>query len=142
MDINVTILFQLALFLFVLVTLTNILFKPFLKILDERYRKIHGRKVEVDRLERLAGENQSAYIARIREARTVARQERETLRAAGNDEKRKLLADVRVEISQALNETREQVANSEAEARGQLAAENQALAKLLVAKVAGREVSP
>jgi F-type H+-transporting ATPase subunit b len=142
MDINVTILFQLALFLFVLVTLTNILFKPFLKILDERYRKIHGRKEEVDRLERLASENQAAYVARVREARNVARQERESLRSAGNDEKRKLLSEVRGEIAQALNETREQVAKSEAEARGQLAAENQALAKQLVAKIAGREVSP
>jgi F-type H+-transporting ATPase subunit b len=141
MDINVTILFQLALFLFVLVTVTNILLKPFMGILDERYRKIHGRKAEVDRLERLASENEAAYVARVREARNVARQERESLRATGNEEKRKLLADVRGEIARELSQTREQVAQSEVEARAQLTQENRALAGQLVAKLAGREVS-
>jgi F-type H+-transporting ATPase subunit b len=141
MDINVTILFQLALFLFVLVTVTNILLKPFMGILDERYRKIHGRKAEVDRLERLASENEAAYVARVREARNVARHERESLRATGNEEKRKLLADVRGEIARELNQTREQVAQSEVEARAQLTQENRALAGQLVAKLAGREVS-
>jgi F-type H+-transporting ATPase subunit b len=142
MDIDVTIVIQLVLFLIVLVTLTQILFRPFLNILEERHQKIHGTKAEVDRLERLAAENQAAYVARVREARNVARQERDAMRAAGNEEKRKLLAEARAEIAQALNETREQVAKSESEARKSLSDDNQALARQLVAKVVGREVSP
>ncbi|OGQ79424.1 MAG: hypothetical protein A2289_05470 [Deltaproteobacteria bacterium RIFOXYA12_FULL_58_15] len=142
MDIDITIVFQLALFVVLLMILTQLLFKPFLKVVEERHQKIHGTKSEVDRLERLATENQSAYVARVREARNVARQEREALRTAGNDEKRKLLADVRMEIAEKLNETREQVAKSEAEARIELAAQTANLAGELVRKVVGREVTP
>lgn len=142
MDINVTILIQLGLFLFVLVTATGLVIKPFLRIIEERHQKTVGLKDEVDRLARLAEENQTAYVARVREARNVARQERETLRAQGNEEKRKLLAQVRNDIAQALNETRDRIGRSEADVAAQLSRERDQLAKLLVAKVLGREVTP
>jgi F0F1-type ATP synthase membrane subunit b/b' len=141
MDINVTILIQLGLFLFVLVTASGLLIRPFLRIIEERHQKTQGLKDEIDRLARLAEENQTAYVARVREARNVARQEREALRAQGNDEKRKLLAQVRSDIAQALNDTRDRIARSEGEAGVALARERDQLAKLLVAKVLGREVS-
>jgi F0F1-type ATP synthase membrane subunit b/b' len=142
MDINVTILFQLGLFLFVLVSLTGILIRPFLRIVEERHQKIHGTKSEVDRLERLATENQTAYVARVREARLAAKQEVDALRSAGNEEKRKLLAQVRAEIAAALNKTRDEIRTSEDKARDALQKESDALARQLVSKLAGREVSP
>lgn len=142
MDINVTILFQLGLFLLVLVSLTGILIRPFLRVVEERHQKIHGTKGEVERLERLATENQTAYVARVREARQAAKQELDALRGAGNEEKRKLLAQVRSEIAAALNQTREQIRATEDQARGALQAESETLARQLVVKLVGREVSP
>ncbi len=142
MDIDLTILFQLTLFLVILVILTGALFRPLLKVIEARHQKIHGTKTEVDRLQRLAAENQDAYATRIREARNVARTERENLRAKGNDEKRRVLAEVRAEIAQALNETRERVSTAEAEASNVLSADTEELARRLVSKVIGREVTP
>ncbi len=141
MDIDLTILFQLALFLGLLVSLTEIIIRPMMKVIDARYERLEGGKAEVERLERLADENRSAYQARIHEARDVARREREGKRAKGNQESREILADVRAEIALKLNATRDDIRVAEAEAQAALAADTDTLARSLVTKIIGREVS-
>jgi F-type H+-transporting ATPase subunit b len=141
LDIDVTILFQAALFLLLLVLLTQILLKPVMKVIDDRYERIHGRKAEVERLERLADENRTAYQARIHEARVAARREREGIRGEANEEARRILAEVRGEIAEKLNATRDEVRNLESSARDALTADTEAMARQLVSKVIGREVS-
>ena len=140
MDIDVTILFQLGLFLLAMVVLTGVLLKPVMRVIEARYQKIEGAEIEAERLDKLAIEHREAYLARIREARTKARRAREALRATGNDEKRKLLADVRAEIAKAVNDTREQVTKAELEAYRNLSVETDALARRLVSRVLGRDV--
>ncbi len=142
MDIDLTILFQLALFLGLLVSLTGIIIRPLMKVIDARYERLEGGKAEVSRLERLADENRSAYQARIHEARAVARREREGLRVKASEGSRKMLADVRAEIALKLNATRDEVRAAETEAQVALSADTDTLARSLVAKIIGREVSP
>lgn len=140
MDIDVTILFQLGLFLLTLVVVTSLLLKPVMRVIEGRFQKIEGAQAEAARLDRQAAESRDAYLMRIREALNAARREREALKAAGNDEKRKLLADVRAGIALAMNDTREHVAVAELEAYRNLSTETEALARRLVARVLGREL--
>jgi F0F1-type ATP synthase membrane subunit b/b' len=140
MDIDVTILFQLGLFLLALVVLTNLLLKPVMRVIEARYQKIEGAELEAARLSALAATNRDAYLARIRDARTRARREREALKATGNDEKRQLLADVRAEIATAMNDTRDQIGVAELEAYRHLSTETEALARRLVSRVLGRDL--
>lgn len=142
MDIDLTILFQLALFLGLLVSLSGIIIRPLMDVIDARYERLEGGKGEVERLERLADENRSAYQARIHEASAVARRERQGLRTKANEESRKMLADVRAEISDKLNTTRDEVRGAETKARDVLAADTDSLARSLATKIIGREVSP
>lgn len=142
LDIDVTILFQAALFLLLLVLLTQILLKPFMRVIDDRHERIYGRKAEVGRLDRLADENRTAYQARIHEARVAARRERESIRSDANEEARRMLAEVRGEIAEKLNATRDEVRQLESSARADLAADTEAMARQLVSKIIGREVSP
>ena len=142
MDLDVTLIFQLTLFVALLVLLNGILFKPFLKVIEDRHNKIHGAKEEADRLARLAGLDRETYEARLRDAKRQAQGEREALRQSGREEERRLLAEVRAEIARGLNETREQVSAAERAAKQSLATQTDALARQLVEKVLGHGVSP
>lgn len=140
MDIDATIVLQLGLFLVTLLTLTKTLLQPVIGVLEARHQKIEGAQGEAVRLEKLAGENRDAYLARIREARNVQRRERDLLRSQANDDKRKLLAAVRADIARALNEHQVRIEASEIEARRNLTQDTEAMARALVSRVLGREI--
>lgn len=141
MDLDVTLIVQLLIFLTLLVTLQGILFKPFLGVLEARHAKMEGAQDEIGRLQRLGAEDLEKYQTRIREARDLALRERDALRNQGREEERRLLNEVRAEITRTLNEAREKVSTAERDARQQLSAETEALARRMVEKVLGREVT-
>ncbi len=140
MDIDATIIIQMLLFLVTLVVLSHALMKPVMAVLEARHQRIEGAGIEAERLVRLADENRDAYLSRIRDARKVAGREREQLLQLGNDEKRKLLAEVRAELATELAHAREQVHAAESQARQALAQDTDAMAKNLVARMLGQKL--
>lgn len=140
MDIDATIIIQMLLFLVTLVVLSQALMKPVMAVLEARHQRIEGAGIEAERLVRLADENRDAYLSRIRDARKVAGREREQLLQLGNDEKRKLLAEVRAELATELARAREQVHAAESQARQALAKDTDAMAKNLVARMLGQKL--
>ncbi len=140
MDIDFTLLFQLGLFLIVLVVLNRVLFQPLLKVFEARHQKMHGLRDEVERLKHEAAADLDVYQGRMRAARDAGQRERDSLVSTGRDEERRLLAEMRAEIARALNDARDQVSAAELAAKKNLDAETSELAKRLVQKVLGREV--
>ena len=141
MDIDVTYLIQMGLFLFALVSLNAIFIKPIQKVIEERQKKSEGAEEEVERLNRRGNADMEAYQHRMREARARAQRERDVVRERGRDEEREILAKVRAEIADTLNDARQQVQAAEASARAELSQESQEMARALVEKVLGREVT-
>lgn len=141
MDIDVTFLLQLGLFLVLLVTLNGLLFKPFLRVMEARHDKIHGAAQDISHLLRSAEEDREAYLQRIREARAKAQAAREEVVSKGREEEREKLAAVRAEIADSLNQTRNQIQQQQAEARQALDGEVDALSRSLASKLLGRELS-
>ncbi len=140
MDLDFTLLLQLALFLVVLAVLNRILIQPLLKVFEARYQKMHGLREDVEKLKQEAAADLEVYQGRMRAARDAAQQERDQLVATGREEERRLLAEMRAEIAKTLNEARDQVAVAELEAKKSLDPETEELARRLVGKVLGREV--
>ena len=141
MDLDVTWLFQLGLFLICLVGLNGMILKPFLRVLQEREEKIEGARAAVVELTKLGDTDMEQYQARMRRARREAEQELEGFKTKARDEERRLLAETRAEIAQALNQARGEVAEAELEARQNLSKDTDSLARHLVSKVLGREVA-
>lgn len=141
MDLDFTLVLQLGIFLVVLVALKQLLFQPFLKVLEARDQKLAGAKRDIERMGKEAQADLEVYQTRMREARDLAFKEREALVAAGRDEERRLLAEVRNDIAKALNDARKEVAAAELAAKESLTQETEALARRLVQKVLGREVA-
>jgi len=141
MDIDLTFFFQFSIFLIVLVGLNSILFKPFQALIEEREKRIEGNNEEAARLSVLASQDQGAYEARITEARMVAQRERESLRVQGREAGRKLITDVRTELTEVMTQRRAEVGAAEQEASQALTNDIEDLSRQVVEKVLGRQLA-
>lgn len=141
MDLDLTFVIQLAIFLILLGGLTPVVLRPFQRVIDERDSKTRGARAEAGRLEGLAAQDKAAYDARLDEGRAAASRERDTLRAAGRDKERQIVSDARSEVMAVLGKSREEIEAAEASARATLDAEQSVLAATLVEKVLGRKVA-
>ncbi len=140
MDLDITILFQLGLFLTVLIILNVVLFKPFLKVLDERHHRIDGAQDRALKLNLKADTDKEVYQARMHDAHLSAQQKRESLHAEGQQEKRRILADTRATVLEELSGARREVGEAEEKALIELEKESALLVHSFVTKVMGREV--
>ena len=141
MDIDVTFFIQLSLFALVLVALNRLLIGPLLQVLRARHQKILGTQEEATRLARLGTEDQAACDERLKQAYLRAQRDRESLRIQGRDRERTLLAEARADSARELNQARDALETAELEAQERLRADTDAIARMLVAKVLGREVA-
>lgn len=140
MDIDVTILIQAGIVLFLLLSLNGLLFKPMLEVFDAREAKLQGARDSIESLNRLAKEDLEAYRTRIREANDRAQDEKDALRDAGRARERELLSEVRAEIADSLNDARSTIEAQEGQARQSLSAQVDTLAGDMASKILGREV--
>lgn len=141
MDIDLTILIQLGIYVLILGVLTPLLLKPFQRMIDDRERQTDGARVEVDRLKDLARQDEEAYETRLADSRAAASRERDAIRTAGRDEEKKIVGAARAEVLENLNASRAQIAQAESTAREQLEGQRAELADQLVEKVLGRRVA-
>lgn len=140
MDLDVTLLAQLTIFVVVLFGLNLILFKPLLTVLDTRDQKLNGARDEVQNLSRLSAADLEVYQTKIREARDAGQREREAMKNEGRERERKILTDVRTEITHQLNAARERIGGEADQQKRKLAGETEGLAAAMVEKVLGRSV--
>ena len=141
MDLDLTFVIQLLIFLTLLLVLTPVVLRPFQRVIDERESKTRGARAEASRLETLAAQDRSAYQARLDEGRAAAARERDALRAAGREQEREIIGQARGDVLTVLGKSREEIEAAETTARASLEAEQSVLAAALVEKVLGRKVA-
>jgi len=140
MDIDITIVVQFAVLLVLLLSLGQLLFKPMLRILDERQARSAGDNLEAQTRESQAETQQKAYQVEMRNARDEAQKVYDRLRLEGMNQEKQLLATTRLEIANFINKNREQLQKDVVVAETQLQPQIQALSNMLVGKLLGREV--
>jgi len=139
-DIDLTVLVQLAIFLVLLVVLTKMVFKPFLAMQEERDTNIHGAKKQATSLDELAGEKMAVYDEKMAAARKESALVRGELRKEGGAHASSILGDARAEADAKVEKARERIAASVAEAREALTARADDIAVEIANKLLGREV--
>ena len=140
-DVDLTVLGTIGLFLVLFVGLKPLLFDPMLKLFEERERRTLGAKKDAREMDKKSAGAQAKYEAEMQKARGAANAERDKLRAEGQKTETEILAKVRASTSQTLEEGRKKAADELAKARAQLKTDAAVLAKELAARVLGREVS-
>ena len=140
MELNITLLIQLIIFLFILVWLAFVLLRPMIKLLEEREGRIEGTRKDVARLTSAGGEKNGIIEIRIEEARAQAQEERLALRAEGQKSHADLVEKARKQAMQKMQHAREEIDDARKKAAEQLDKESAKLAALIVSKVSGRKV--
>jgi len=138
MELNITATIMLALFLLIFVWLTQMLFKPFLRIYDERERRIDGAAEEARSLKEGAQAQQGEVERRLAEASEQARDILDGLRDEGAAKERALIDAARAKSQGLIEDAKADLFAASADARKQLKTESERIADDIVASVLGR----
>jgi F-type H+-transporting ATPase subunit b len=136
--INITALFQLVSFLFLLFVLRRLLFKPILDILDERKRTLETqarttREYRAQTREKLEEYQREIAVARREALHIQEETERETLAVRAT-----MLTEKRAEAQAALARVREQMEREIEQQSAAVRSQVEPLRDLVVQKVMGR----
>src|SRR5512135_771823 len=139
-DINVSLLVQLANFIVLLVALNFILFKPIRQVMQEREQGISSSfgdaKAAQERMQSLL-ENYNASLADAKQKATATFN---SLYQQGLDEQRDMIAAERTKAGEMLDKARADVAASASAARADLKKEAERLSQEITSKLLGRAV--
>jgi len=128
----------LVLFALLVPVLNAVLFKPILRVLDEREQRIDGARRRAEELTRQAERTLQQYETSVREARTSAEAHRKQTLERAQRQQATVVADERGKAEQTLERTRSEVGSALAGARAELQSQARELAREVAARVLGR----
>jgi len=137
--INITALFQLLSFLFLLFVLKRILFRPLLNVLDERKRKLQTQAEKALEFRLETRDKLQEYRGEIAAARRKALQIQEQTEKEALQLRAKTLSEKRTEAETDLAYVREQLNREIEEESAALRGQVESLRNLAVQKVIGRQ---
>lgn len=141
-DVNLTFVVQLVLFVGLTLILKPILFDPMLKLFEEREKRIDGAKLQARKIDEKSATALAKYEGEMAKARAAAAAERDTIRAEALKREQEILAETRAATTKVLDDGK-RAAHAEADrARAALKAEAAQMARDLASRVLGREVQP
>jgi F-type H+-transporting ATPase subunit b len=141
-DLDQTVFIQLGIFLFLMLMLSRLLWRPYLRIRGERVTRVEGYRQEAARLEADASERLARAEAALTEARRHGARERAVARAEAQAREQALLAEANVEAQRTLAAARVRLDATLATERAKLGAEAGEVARAAAARILGREVRP
>lgn len=137
-DIDLTMLIQIANMLLLIVILNAVLYRPIRSIIEERQKKIGGLDEGIDQFKKNTGLRLDEFSQKMRDARIRAKKEYESARAAAQTESAARLAGVRQEVDAQkagqIAGIEKQVATAQSELKGQI----DGFAGEMASKVLGR----
>ncbi len=141
-DLDITVVGQIVLFLVLLAILKPVLFDPMLKLFEEREKRIDGAKLQARKMDEASAGALSKYETEMQRARASGNAEREKFRSEGAKTENEILGRVRLATGQSLEQGRKQLQAEVGEVRKALRADAATLAGELASRVLGHEVKP
>ena len=139
-DIDHTVWIQLLLFFIVAFIGSRLLFRPYLRMRDERAAGIEGARDEAVRLSTEADARLAHYEREIEVARSKAQDERRTMRTDAAVKQREATEKARADAGKAFDEARLRVERETNLARQQLMPRATQVAEEIAGKLLGRKV--
>jgi F-type H+-transporting ATPase subunit b len=140
LDFDATLLVQVVLILVLWAVLKPVLFDPMLKLFEEREKRIEGAIKKARRIDEQSAEAKAEYDQVMNQARNAGTTEREKLRSEGVRKESALLAKIRGETQQTMEQARAETMREVDATRSALTPHAQELAKDLATRVLGRQI--
>lgn len=140
-SLDISILYQIVLFIVVWLILNKILFQPYLRLLDQREGRTTGAEHESADLEHEGTRLRAQYEEQISQAQIAGYAAKEAIVQEGREQREKILAEARQEAASQLDRVRREVTLALEKDRQLAALEAKAVASEMVSKVLGRAVA-
>ncbi len=139
-EVDKTLLIQVVNFLVLMFVLNVILYKPIMKIMDSRQKRIDDANEEVRELDETVQEKVADYEERLRRARAEAMEQREAIKNEGTEKATEIIGQARAEVGEMIQGFKTKVAAEKEEARQVLHRQTRRIALEISEKVLGRSV--
>ncbi len=141
MENAIQVLFQIVVLLLLWAILNKLLFKPFLRLVEEREKRTEGLKAAAAALTAEAERLRADYESAIRQANDEGIAAKEALLDEARKTREQLLADSRAQAAERLNAVREEIQKEMRQGREQALREAEGIARQMAEKVLGRKIA-
>jgi len=140
-DLNYSLIIQLSIVLGLMVILSHLGFKPFLKVLQARKDYLHGAERRAEELQRRVQELMQHYQEEMAAAQAKGAAIREEIRRESLAMEAQILQKTMAAANQMVREIKNRIAAETEIARARLGEEAQNLSKEIAQKILGRNLS-
>jgi len=139
-SIDSTLFYQIVNFLLLIYILNVLLYKPILRVLDERKKRIQGSEEEIRALHQTIEQKTAEYEERIRLAKLEAMNQRNEIQKEGTEEGKKILDGAKEDIARMMEDFKVKMAREMDDARLILNTQSKAISLEIAEKVLGRSI--
>lgn len=140
-DIDLTVAVQFGLFLILFFAANALLFKPYLRLREQRKQGIEGARAQAERMGAEADAKLADYEKQLAAARGRANQEGRKVRAESIAHEKEVTDRARAEAQKTIDDATARMRTEAEAARLQLLPQASTLARQIASKLLGREVS-
>ena len=141
LDIDGTVFVMLGLFLLLAFILTQWLWKPYLRVREERVRRVEGAHAEAERLEADGADRLARIEAQLAEARKAGNAERAQVRALALAREQQIVTEAQAAAHKMLAEARTKLEATLTAERSKLQVTAAALGREIAEKALGRRLA-
>jgi F-type H+-transporting ATPase subunit b len=140
-SLDISVLYQIILFVVLFLILNKVLFQPYLRLIEERERQTTGAQHDSVDLEHEGTRLRAQYEEKIAQAETAGYAAKEAILQDGRQQRERMLTQARKEATNTLEAVRREVAAAMEREKRLAAAEVAVVASEMVSKVLGRRVA-
>lgn len=140
-SLDISILYQIILFVALWLILNKILFQPYLRLLEERERRTIGAEHDSADLEHEGARLRAQYEEKIAQAQTAAYAAKDAILQEARQQREKILGQARAAAASKLEQARREISLALEREKALAAAEAATVAGEMVSKVLGRKVA-
>ncbi|MCD6487575.1 MAG: ATP synthase F0 subunit B [Syntrophobacterales bacterium] len=139
-ELNFTVWIQTVNFIVLIFVLNFLLYKPVLKIIEKRNKKIEESDEKVKALNETIEHNMAEYESKIRQAKVEATVQKNEIEEEGAEQGKTIIGKVRDEISEKLGDFKTKLQGETDKARGVLRDQTRTIATEISEKILGRDI--
>ena len=139
-SVDVSLVFQIVNFLFLIWILNLVLYRPIRKVLIQRKEKVDGLEERIETFESDASSKDQAFSAGLRKARAKGLEEKEARVAEATAQEKEIIAQINAKAQENLAAVRAEIARDAETARAALQKEVDGFATAIGEKILGRAI--
>ncbi len=140
-EINFTLLIQAVNFLLLVFLLNVVLYKPILKVLEERERRVDGQQAEAKKLLDDAQQLVAEYNQRLHGAKIEAMNAKNAARSEASEEASRIIEEARKKADEHISQVQKQIRSEIEQAKREMEPDLGAMAATIAERILGRKVA-